>query len=154
MSAIGVTIQLDVPRRLRFDGEALLRLEEITGRSVLQICQVFSSKKDSKKSKREEAEGKVDNFSFTLIAQIAQAGLTEDLPRATTRDIIKLMDEHGEGEGSVQRIFSFTVPVFAALSEAVGADPKNVEAGLEEKTTSTPDRKKKRSVGVGKPTNV
>ena len=152
MSAIGVTIQLDVPRRLRFDGEALLRLEEITGRTVLQICQVFSSKKDSKKSKREEAEDKVENFSFTLIAQIAQAGLTEDFPRATTTDIIKLMDENGKGEGPVQRIFSYTVPVFSALSEAVGADPKNVEAGLEE--TTFPDRKKKKSVGAGKPTSV
>lgn len=153
MSAIGVTIQLDVPRRLRFDGEALLRLEEITGQTVLQICQAFKSDDDSKQSKQEIAEEKATNFSFTLIAQIAQAGLTEDLPRATTRDIINLMDEHGKGEGSVQRIFSYTVSVFSALSEAIGIDPKNVMADLEE--SKSLDRKtKKKSGGVGKPTNV
>ena len=156
MSAIGVTIQLDVPRRLRFDGEALLRLEEITGQTVLQLCKVFSSDKDNKQSKQEEAEEKATNFSFTLIAQIAQAGLTEDLPRATTTDIIKLMDEHGKGEGTVQRIFSYTVKVFSALSEAVGVDPKNVQDDLEElEKTKTPDRKKRKTNdGVGKPTNV
>ena len=159
MSAIGVTIQLDVPRRLRFDGEALLRLEEITGQTVLQICKVFSPDKDSEQSKQEEAEEKVTNFSFTLIAQIAQAGLTEDLPRATTKDIIKLMDEYGKGEGSVQRIFSYTIKVFSALSEAVGVDPKNVQADLEKmekaaEAKPSPDRKKSKSGGVGKPTNV
>lgn len=153
MSAIGVTIQLDVPRRLRFDGEALLRLEEITGQTVLQICRAFRSDEDPKKSKEEEAEEKATHFSFTIIAQIAQAGLTEDLPRATTKDIIKLMDEHGKGEGSVQRIFSYTVQVFSALSEAIGVDPKNVLADLEETAKKIPDRKKK-SGGVGKPTSV
>ncbi len=151
MSAIGVTIQLDVSRRLRFDGEALLRLEEISGQSVLQICRAFRSDEDSKQSKQEEAEERAANFSFTLIAQIAQAGLTEDLPRATTKDIIKLMDENGKGEGSVQRIFSYTVPVFSALAEAIGADPKNVMTDLEK--LEVPDRKKKKSVGIGKPTN-
>lgn len=153
MSAKGVTIQLDVPRRLRFDGEALLRLEEITGQTVLQICRAFRSDDEgSNKTQEEQAEERAEKFSFKLICQIAQAGLTEDLPRATTRDIIKLMDDNGKGEGAVQRIFSYTVPVFTALSEAIGADPKNAVTDLEE--SGTPGRKKsKKKDGTGMPTN-
>ena len=152
MSAKGVTIQLDVPRKIRFDGEALLRLEEISGMTVLQICRRFGG--DEGSDQRQKAEARAENFSFKLIGQIAQAGLTEEMPHATTADIIKLMDKNGKGDGTIQRIFSYTVPVFSALSEAIGADPKNVEAGLEKATTPGREEKQVKSVGTGEPTSV
>lgn len=131
-SARGVTIQFDVPRKVRFDGQALLRLEELTGTTVLKVCKAFTeSEADKNKSKEERAEIIAANFSFTRICQITQAGLTSELPYATTAEVIKLMDENGKGEGAVGRILSYTEKVFAALSEAIGSDPKNATADLE-----------------------
>lgn len=143
-TAKGVTIQLDVPRKIRFDGEALLRLEEITGMSVLQVCRAFTPSGEGK-SEEEAAEARAESFEFKLICQIVQAGLTDELPEVTTREVIKMMDENGKGEGAIPRILSYTGKVFAALSEATtGEDPKNVAADLEKTIEeATSDRKKK-----------
>lgn len=130
--ARGVTIQLDVPRKVRFDGQALLRLEELTGTTVLKVCRAFTeSAEDKNKTKEERAEIVAANFSFTRICQITQAGLVGELPHATTAELIDLMDKNGKGEGAVGRILSYTEKVFAALSEAIGSDSKNATADLE-----------------------
>lgn len=164
--AKGVTIQLDVPRKLRFDGEALLRLEEITGMTVFEVCQQFrpKSEEDDSLSDAEKAEARATHFSFKLVVQIAQAGLTDELPHATTKDIIGLMDKNGKGEGAIGRVFSYTTKVFAALSEATGSDPKNVQADLEKKIAAAEaasetlgrekTSKKKTPVGTGTPSSV
>jgi len=142
VSARGVTIQLDIPRKVRFDGEALLALEEITGMTVLEVCRQFKGDdEDSGKSKEQQAEERAARFSFKLICQITQAGLTDELPRITTREVIKLMDANGKGDGSVVRILSYTTDVFGALSQSIGGtEAKNVKADLEE---VSPGRKPK-----------
>ena len=152
----GVTIQLDVPRLLRFDGIALLRLEEITGMNVLQICRQFSNqnKDDEKKTEKQRNEERAANFSLKLVVQIAQAGLHTELPFSSTEDIIQLMDNNGKGDGPMQRVLSYTENVFKALSEAIGSDSKNVKTDLEKKTQESLGRKKKPSVGPGTPINA
>lgn len=130
-TAKGVTIQLDVPRKLRFDGEALLRLEEITGMTVMQVCNQFRPKEGEEALSEDERNvARAEKFSVRMICQITQAGLTDELPHASTKDIIKLMDENGKGEGSVTRVLSYLKDVFAAFSEAVGTDPKKAKADL------------------------
>lgn len=137
MTAKGVTIQLDVPRKLRFDGLALLRLEEITGENVLAILRRF--KVDSEDAK--DREKVASQFPYRLLIQIVQAGLTEDCPRISIEQVVQLMDENGKADegGAVGRILSYTPKVFAALSEALGNDPKNVLEELE-KTTPAPTK--------------
>lgn len=145
----GVTIQLDVPRLVRFSGKAILRLEEITGMNVLECCRQFKpAESDGSKEMNEEeqAEETASKFSFRLIVQIAQAGLVGELPHATTDDIVDLMDENGKGDGPMQRIMSFAPQVFASLSEAIGADAKNAIAVPEK---SPPGRKTKKGANAG-----
>jgi hypothetical protein len=129
MSARGVTIQLDVPRKIRFDGEALLALEEITGMTVLEVCRTFKGdEEDSGKTEEQQAEDRAARFSFKLICQVTQAGLTGELPRASTRDIVKLMEENGKGEGAIGKILSYTTDVFEALSQSIGGkEVKNAD---------------------------
>lgn len=145
MSARGVTIQLDFPRKVRFDGEALLALEEITGMTVLEVCHRFKGEdKDSEKTEEQQAEERAARFSFKLVCQITQAGLTGELPRITTKEVVKLMEENGKGEGSVQKILSYTTDVFNALSQSIGGtEAKNAEADLEK---VSPGRKKEDKV--------
>jgi hypothetical protein len=143
-----VTIQLDVPRKVRFDGEALLRLEEITGMTVLEVCRQFKEDdKDSGKSKEQQAEDRAAKFSLKLVCQIAQAGLTEELPQITTREMIKLMDDNGKGDGPVVRILSYTTDVFGSLSQSIGdekgADAKNAVTDLEKASPSRGKPKEK-----------
>lgn len=173
-TARGVTIQLDVERKLRFDGVALLRLEDITGMTVLQICRKFSDENatvdadgnlvapeldsDGNMSPEDQkkAEERAANLSIKVVCQIAQAGLTGELPKATTDDIVTLMDEHGEGNGTVGRIMSYAIPTFKALTLSIGDDSKNENADpakKKKKSGRPPVAHQPMSVGAGTPTN-
>lgn len=131
-----VTIQLDKPRGVRFDGVALLRLEELTGMNVVACCRVFQKANVEGKSEEEKAAMAASGFSFRLFAQIAQAGLSGDLPDASTEDVIRMMDENGKGDSAFERILSYTEDVFSALNDSVGdksKKAKNAKADPEEK---------------------
>lgn len=111
--------------------------------TVLEVCHQFKGdEEDSGKSKEQQAEERAARFSFKLICQITQAGLTDELPRITTREVVKLMDANGKGEGSVQKILSYTTDVFNALSQSIGGtEVKNAETDLEK---VSPSRKKEK----------
>lgn len=124
------TIQLDKPREIRFDGVAIMRLEELTGKNVVSFIRQFQVDEEGKTKEKADQE-RAEKFSIIALAQMVQAGVCGELPHADTREIVQLMDENGKGKSAFERILSYAEKVFSVLAESIGADEKNVKADPE-----------------------
>jgi len=109
----GVTIQLDVPRKIRFDGAAIMRLEELMGESVISMMRTFRNK----------------DLPVRAIVNMVTAGIYEELPEATPEYVVKLMEDNGKGDSIFQKLSYYSMPALDALMEAIGVREKNSAGG-------------------------
>lgn len=110
----GVTIQLDVPRKVRFDGAGLMRLEELEGNSVVKMMRGFKDR----------------DIGIATIVNLVTAGIYHEVSEATPEYVVALMEQNGKGDSVLEKITYYAAPVIEALMEAMGAQEKNVKGGL------------------------
>ena len=124
----GVTIQLDVPRKIRFDGAAIMRLEELMGESVISMMRTFKNR----------------DLPMRAIVNMVTAGVYSELPEATPEYIVKLMEDNGKGDSLFEKLSYYAMPALDALSDAIGTREKNPQGGGQKAPKET------KAVGRGK----
>ena len=97
----GVTIELDKPRTLRYGMNALIKIEELTGKNLTKLD--------------------LDNISVKDLRTIVYAGLFHEDKELTPEKCADLIDEHSD-------ITTVAGKLGEAMTLAFGAQPGNPQA--------------------------